>query len=593
MKPYRHIFAGSCLAIAVLAVGSAWVQKAEGQTAESQTAEMTSKESAVTFKSNTNLVPVPVVVRDSSGHAVGNLAIDDFQLFDNGKPQMISKFTVEKLSVAPAAPVPHSSAGTDQPAPAPGALSEANTDGIPDHFVAYLFDDLHMSHSDLVYTRDAAKRQIDSSAHALERVAIYTTSGQHMQEFTSDKDKLHSALAALVTGSAAASKAAMQLSCPPMTYYMGDRIYNKSDSTALGIAVADAMKCADLAPDQIDVAIRLSKEAARNAVQSGDRDTESALDTLRAVVARMASMPGQRNIVMVSPGFLVLEDRLSEQTALIERAIHSNVVVGALDARGLYSENGIPDASEPNVNPATITQKSSYRVAEATTQSDIMASMAEGTGGTFYHNSNNFDEGMERTAAAPEYLYILGFSPLELKLDGKYHNLKVTLKNPRPPALRGADLQVRKGYYAPKYAADPAEQAKEQVEEAFFSRDEVHDLPATLLTQYFKADNGDATLSAVAKVDVKLLSFRKEAGRNFDNLTIVTGLFDNDGNFVTGIQKTVEMRLLDETLAKRVGQGIAVKSSFPVHPGKYVVRMVVRDSEGQTMSSESSLVEIP
>ena len=35
-----------------------------------------------------------------------------------------------------------------------------------------------MSLSDLVYTRDAAKRQIDSSAHALERVAIYTTSGQ-------------------------------------------------------------------------------------------------------------------------------------------------------------------------------------------------------------------------------------------------------------------------------------------------------------------------------------------------------------------------------------------------------------------------------
>jgi hypothetical protein len=226
-------------------------------------------------------------------------------------------------------------------------------------------------------------------------------------------------------------------------------------------------------------------------------------------------------------------------------------------------------------------------------QADVMATLAEGTGGTFYHGTNDYDEGMARTAAAPEYLYVLGFSPLDLKLDGKYHNLKVTLKNPKQPGLQGSDLQVRKGYYAPKYAADPAEQAKQQVEEAFFSRDEVHDLPATLLTQYFKTDNGDATLSAVAKVDVKQLSFRKEAGRNFDNLTIVTGLFDNDGNFVTGIQKTIEMRLLDDTLEKRVGSGIAVKSSFPVHPGRYVVRMVVRDSEGQMMSSASSLVEIP
>src|SRR5580692_2693010 len=101
MKTYRRSFACSCLPIAILAVSSVW-----SQTTQTQTAEMTSKETAVTFKSNTNLVPVPVVVRDSSGHAIGNLSIDDFQLFDNGKPQMISKFMVEKLNVTAAAPVP-------------------------------------------------------------------------------------------------------------------------------------------------------------------------------------------------------------------------------------------------------------------------------------------------------------------------------------------------------------------------------------------------------------------------------------------------------------------------------------------------------
>jgi VWFA-related protein len=587
VKIHPHTGAGFCLPLFILAAGSAVAQVA------GQPAEMTSKESAVTFKSNTNLVPVPVVVRDSSGHAIGNLGIDDFQLFDNGKPQLISKFTVEKLSVNADAPLPHAAATPGNPAPPAGSLTEATTDGIPDRFVAYIFDDLHMSQSDLVYTRDAAKRQIDSKAHALERTAIYTTSGQPMQEFTSDPDKLHRTLATLGTGNAGAAKTAMQSSCPPMTYYMGDQIYNKNDSGALALAVADAIKCLDLTPAQIEIATRMALQAARTAVQTGDRDTMSALDTLRSVVARMASMPGQRNIVMISPGFLVLDDRRTEETALIERALHSNVVIGALDARGLYAEAGIPDASEANVNAATIAGKISYRTAEATTQSDVLASLAEGTGGTFYHGTNDYDEGIARTAAAPEYLYILGFSPLDLKLDGKYHNLKVTLKNPRPPALRGADLQVRKGYYAPKYAADPAEQAKQQIEEAFFSRNEVHDLPATLLTQYFKADNGDATLSAVAKVDVKQLSFRKEAGRNLDNLTVVTGLFDNDGNFVTGIQKTIEMRLLDDTLQKRAGSGISIKSSFPVHAGRYVVRMVVRDSEGQTMASQSSLVEIP
>ena len=265
-----------------------------------------------------------------------------------------------------------------------------------------------------------------------------------------------------------------------------------------------------------------------------------------------------------------------------------NIVIGALDARGLYVSAGMPDASEPNVNPATMTAKASYRNTEQMVQSDVMATLAEGTGGTFYHGTNDFDEGVARTAAAPEALYILGFSPLDLKVDGKYHNLKVTLKT-----AKGLDLQVRKGYYAPKYAADPAEKAKQQIEEAFFSRDEVHDLPAILQTQYFKADNGDATLSAVAKVDVKKLAFRKEGGRNFNTLTVVTGLFDNDGNFVAGLQKLVEMKLLDDTLDKRVGSGIAIKNSFSVRPGRYVVRMVVQDSEGQLMTEQSSLVEIP
>ena len=80
------------------------------QTNSTQSAEISTHEAPVTFKSGLNLVPVPVVVRDSRGNAVGTLGVDDFQLFDNGKPQTISKFTVEKLmrdvAPKPAAPAP-------------------------------------------------------------------------------------------------------------------------------------------------------------------------------------------------------------------------------------------------------------------------------------------------------------------------------------------------------------------------------------------------------------------------------------------------------------------------------------------------------
>ena len=69
--------------------------------AQAPAPEVSSREAPVTFSSRVNLVLVPVVVRDGQGHAIGTLKQDDFQLFDKGKPQIITRFSVEK----PAAPV--------------------------------------------------------------------------------------------------------------------------------------------------------------------------------------------------------------------------------------------------------------------------------------------------------------------------------------------------------------------------------------------------------------------------------------------------------------------------------------------------------
>ena len=272
----------------------------------------------------------------------------------------------------------------------------------------------------------------------------------------------------------------------------------------------------------------------------------------------------------------------------MNRAIKANVVIGGLDARGLYSSIQGGDASSARVNSKTISEKTPYVNLATIMQTDVVANLADGTGGTFYHGTNDYDEAFTRVAASPDYIYVLSFSPANLKLDGKFHTLKVTLKT-----QKGLDLQVRKGYYAPKAATDAASQAQQQIEEAVFSRDEIHDLPAVLQTQFFKTPDGEATLSAVAKVDIRKLSYHKEGDRNRNDLTVITGLFDNDGNYMSGAQKIVEMRLLDETLEKRAGSGISVKNNFSVHPGRYVIRMVVRDSEGKLMAAQSSLVEIP
>ena len=240
------------------------------------------------------------------------------------------------------------------------------------------------------------------------------------------------------------------------------------------------------------------------------------------------------------------------------------------------------------INPISMAARVQYQTDSALTQSDVLAELAYGTGGTFFHDSNDLDEGFRRVATRPEYFYILGFSPQNLKLDGTFHNLKITLKDPRKVAL-----QARRGYYAPKHIADPAEAAKQEIEEALFSREELHDLPVEMHTQFFKSSDELAKVTVLVRVNAKQLRFRKAEGRNRNDLTIASALFDRNGNYVVGIEKHLEMRLKDDTLENRLRSGLTVKTNFDVKPGTYLVRLVVRDSEGQLMSAENGSVEIP
>jgi VWFA-related protein len=526
------------------------------------------------FRSSTNLVQVPVVVRDASGHSVGTLKVEDFHLFDNGKPQIISKFSVEKFEttaeVSKAAP----NAG-DKPA------SDIQVAPLPDRFTAYLFDDAHMNLQDLVRTRDAAKRQIDALnlSQSGQRVGIFTTSGRQTQEFTADLDKLHAAMAAISVGQAAAEQQMSAGMCPRVSYYMGDLVYNKHDGRATGVLTREAVEECQYKPD---VAERVVEEASRAAVVTGDNSTEMSLNAVRNLISGMAAMPGYRSIVVISPGFLVLDDKRAEETKLIDNALSLNVVVGGLDARGLYTTSA--DASERG-RPDPV--KAMFASQEAMTLTDTMADLADGTGGSFYHGTNDYDEGFKRVASPPEFIYMLAFSPLELKNDTKPHKLKVTLTNPR-----GFTVQARATYYANVKPEDPQEMIRQQIQDAFFSNQDVRSLPVRLQAEFFK-DGDDATLTANVRVDATKLELRKADGRNDDDLTMVIGIFDSNGNFVQAFQKSIELRLKDETLSGWMKSGIENSTDFTLKPGKYLVRLVVRDSQGASMAEQSTGVDIP
>lgn len=117
---------------------------------------MTARPATAVFRSSTNLVQVPVVVRDSSGHAVGTLGADDFQLFDGGKPQAISRFSVEKFDSAESLQTRAKSGDANKPEQGGDAVPQVVTTALPDRFVALLIDDVNLEPVEFIAGRTAA-----------------------------------------------------------------------------------------------------------------------------------------------------------------------------------------------------------------------------------------------------------------------------------------------------------------------------------------------------------------------------------------------------------------------------------------------------
>jgi VWFA-related protein len=555
------------------------------QTSSTVASESSSRNEVTTFKVKVNVVLVRVVVRDTHGNPVGGLHQEDFELFDNGSRQTIQHFTMEGSGSESYQREPNAvpaTGSTTGPLPVEPIIP---AHVIPTHFVAYVFDDVHIEFGDLARLRAAAKRHIDT-LQSTDRAAIFTTSGRGNLDFTDDRAQLRKALDG-IQPSVASRTAGNQ--CPDISYYMADLIRNKQDPYALALATANALECAFQdhndsgkfnGPAQV-----MAQTAAARVLFEGEHETRLALSVFQDVVRRIAAMPGQRTVLVLSPGFLTSGFE-TEHLDLIERALQSQVVVSTLNPRGLYA--AVSDISRRMSRNEMLTAERVHYISEGNlAQESVLADLAYGTGGTYYHNSNDVFAGLQSIANTPEFYYVLGFSPQNLKLDGHFHSIKVDVKH--SPKL---SVQARTGYYAPRHAPDPAETAREEIEDALFSREELHDLPVDLHTQFSKASPTTAQLAVLVHIDARHLHFSRGEGKNVNQLTVVSGLFDANGRLVSATQKLIDMHVRDETLVNELGRGVNLKSNFDVKPGAYLVRLVVRDAGGQ-ISAANGAVEIP
>ena len=365
--------------------------------------------SGFTIHVDVNELLVPAVVRDGKGLTVGGLDKDDFRVLDQGKPRAITGFTVENSAAREGV----------QRTPEPDteiSVVAAQPAAARDRYIVFLFDDRHLNLSDLAITQKAATKMLVEPLGAGEYADVLSFMGVN-SGITRDRVALKAAIMQL---KAHPLHQFDEHDCFAISAYTAHQIVDIRDDQVFQAAVSQAKSCSNLMlTGGGNVFENMVRSAANHALAVGQEDARESLNVIENVVRAMGKLPGQRTLILVSPGFFSNSpETMYFKSEVLNQAAAANVIISALDARGM--------------------------VVDTTGDDHVMSELAAGTGGTFFDHSNDLESGLKSLTVPPEFLYLLELSLRGVKPDGAYHQLQVKVDEP------GLHVQARKGYVVAK-----------------------------------------------------------------------------------------------------------------------------------------------
>jgi VWFA-related protein len=442
--------------IAVCLAGGSLLAAALGQNAaqqpggsqQSNEASETQAQSGYRLEVHIDRVLVPVVVRDRDGRTVNDLKKGDFEVYDEGKLREISGFSVERRGAVDGPPVtlPMGSGAGGNP---------LDVVVLPTHITVFLFDDMHLSEEDLVRARIAGVNAVPGVLTGTDMAAVVSTSGRVNTGLSRDRGQLNDALKKL---SPERALRADSMDCPYIDYYEADLIENKHDPVAVQDANQKFANCNPSTPAVANVptatsALNLVESAAMRALMVGHQDVQQSYAAIANMVRRMALLPGQKTLILVSPGFLNIEqDSMDSESRIIDLAVRSNVVISSLDARGLYTTEFTAKDHSPLAQGQSFQVDANYHGSAMRLAENSMAELAAGTGGRYFHNNNDLTAGLKEISGPPEFIYVLEVPLTGVKQNGSFHHLKVKVDRP------GVEVEARRGYFV----TDAKKQKKQQ-----------------------------------------------------------------------------------------------------------------------------------
>lgn len=539
-------------------------------------------------------VQVPVNVATRDGEPIRGLTAEDFELRDQGRPQAITGFDVVDLEVLQ----PDVLRG-------PEALDAAIPAAARRHFLL-LFDLTFASPASVTKARRAAHDFVLRELHPTDLVAVATFSldvgPRLLVTFTPDRAQLARAVATLGAPRLLEQHGAVD----PLRFLIVDP-ERASMSSTFAEGGLDSGQFAGMEGEiqaylqvvarQID---KWEKSYLRGRVSSW-------VAALEEMAKALGTVEGRKHVVFFSEGFdgrlmfgrgpdatdddaerdrrdiqfgrsfMVDTDDIYGNTALQQQTVgmletfrRADCVIQAVDISGL----GTSSAEERRAR---------------TVGQDALFYLANETGGTLFEDANDLGRELDEVLARSSVTYVLSFQPSELERDGSYHRLEIRLKGDHP---RGTKVSHRAGYFAPRPFEDlhPLEKSL-LASNAIASAAPKRELDLNVLVASFRANEERAYVPVIVEVGGEKLLRGQEAGQL--NAEIYAYVSDHEGRMRDFFSQMVTLNLTGEGRETMRRSGLKYYGHLSLDPGRYLVRVLVRNAATGRTGVASLPVSVP
>lgn len=340
------------------------------------------------------------------------------------------------------------------------------------------------------------------------------------------------------------------------------------------------------------------------------------LGAVSYVVRGLSELPGRKSVVLISDGFKIMDNEPLSRTnrndrtfrrmqQLIDETTRASVVIHTINASGLQARSGLraedsvadPNNSTGAMSPQQVEQALRDRGNEALDLQSGLHYLADQTGGTSIHNSNDIAGGIKRIVDEKGY-YLIGYRPDQSTFNSKtgrpnYHHLSLKV-------LRSGkfNVRMRNGFYgavSDDQSTFAAGDARGQILHALISPFGSAGVPIRLTSLFSNDAKAGSFMRSLLHVDASALTFTDEPDDwHQSKFDVVAVTFGEDGKIVDEVSRVDQLRVRGEVYQRVLKAGFVYMMTVPIKkPGAYQLRVALRDQASERVGSSSQFVEVP